>query len=331
MVETLGVLAHHGGLVVDRPELSVGIVCMFSRPTGLELELLARRPLDRRGAAERQADIRARRAAAPTAPRRLLPTFDEGIDLRVGWLDHDGRAHWEFGSLSTSSGDHSEGTNGPSLRTVLRFPPLFDQVSVVLAWPEIGFPETVLDLSLPDRATVERSTVSIWDAPLAVRPAPASLNQRVGAFPSEELAVEAGRVVALPQVLSRGDDAAVVLTRLTAVGEALSMEILSLATGERARTVTATVFPPSRPPPGTDDGPEVLRTLGPGASVAVVTGREAVWVQPQRGSASGGSSTFRSTDEFTVNNPGAGVLDLMVAWPAAGLPDVCVEIPLGEH
>src|SRR6476661_1969763 len=106
MDETLGVLAHPGGLVVERPELSVGVVCAVSRPTGFELELLARRPLDRRSAVERQADIRAGRAAPPAAPRRLLPPFDEGIDLRVGWLDHDGRAHWQFASSwSSSSGD----------------------------------------------------------------------------------------------------------------------------------------------------------------------------------------------------------------------------------
>src|SRR6266487_423928 len=199
MVETLGALAHHGGLVVERPELSVGIVRAVSRPTGLELELLARRPLDRRSASERQADIRGGRVEPSIAPRRLLPPFDEGIDLRVGWLDHYGRAHWEFGSGSSSGGDHFEGTNGPSLRTVLRFPPLFDHASVVLAWPEIGFPETVVELSLPDRATVERNTVSIWDAPLGVRRAPSSLNHRIGAFPLEELAIEAGRIVAMPQ------------------------------------------------------------------------------------------------------------------------------------
>src|SRR4029453_8642152 len=63
MFETLGVLAHHGGLVVERPELTVGVVRAVSRPTGLELELLARRPLDRRSASERQRG--APRAGAP--------------------------------------------------------------------------------------------------------------------------------------------------------------------------------------------------------------------------------------------------------------------------
>jgi hypothetical protein len=327
MVETLGVLAHRGGLVVDRPELSVGIVCAVSRPTGLDLELLARRPLDRRTPSERQADIRAGRAASPVAPRRLLPPYDEGVDLRVGWLDDTGRANWEFGSWSSSgSGDHFEGTNGPSLHTMFRLPPLFGHASVVLAWPEIGFPETVVDLPLPDRATVERDTVSIWHAPLNARSAP-TLHHHIGAFPLDDPAVEAGRVVATPRVLSRGDDAAVVLTRLTAVGRVLSMEILSLAADDRADAVSATAFPP---PPAPDD-PELMRTHGPAASVAVIHDRDAVWLPSHGGSASGGSRAFRSTDEFLLGTPDGAVLDLLVAWPAAGLPDVCVAIPLSEH
>jgi len=143
--ETLGVLAHRGGLLVERPELSVGVVRAVSRPSGLEVELLARRPPDGRSATERQADIRAGRGVVRAAQRRLLPAFDEGMDLRAGWLDDDGRPHWEYGSRSSSSGDAAGGGRGPSLRTVLALPPLFDRVSMVLAWPEIGFPETVVD------------------------------------------------------------------------------------------------------------------------------------------------------------------------------------------
>ncbi|MEV4512279.1 hypothetical protein AB0K00_25355 [Dactylosporangium sp. NPDC049525] len=326
MDETLGVLAHHGGLVVERPELTVGIVRAVSRPTWFELELLARRPLDRRNASERQADIRAGRGAPPAAPRRLLPPFDEGVDLRVGWLDDDGRAHWEFASSwSSSSGDHFEGTHGPSLQAALRFPPLFDHVSVVLAWPEIGFAETVVELSLPDRATVERDTVSIWDAPLRARPAPGSLRHHIGADPFEELAVEAGRAVAVPQVLSRGEDAAVVLTRLTAIGDLLSLEVLSVAVEARAQAAAAGGFPPVR------DGAERPHTHRRGASIAVLHDRDATWVPPQGGTSSGGDRSFRSTVEFTPRRPEGTVLDLLVAWPAAGLPDVCVAVPLSEH
>lgn len=328
--ETLGVLAHPGGLVVERPELSVGVLRAISRPDGLEIELLARRPPDRRSALERQADIRAGRDGTPTAPRRLLPAFDEGMDLRVGWLDGDGRAHWEFATRSMS-GDYFEHVNGPSLRLGFDFPALFGDVSMVLAWPEIGFEETVVSLALPDRATVERDTVSIWTAPFQAGPVPDALEQRVGAFHPEELAVETGRVVAAPRVLSRGDHAVVVLTGLTAVGSTLIMEIQSVARDEPADTIAAAFFPPSHPPPEIFDDPEELRARGPGASVAVVQDGAARWLDFHEGSTSGGDGFLHNTAGIMLSRPDDGVLDLVVAWPAAGLADVRVTVPLSQH
>ncbi|MFF5225500.1 hypothetical protein [Dactylosporangium sp. NPDC000521] len=314
--ETLGVLAHRGGLVVRRPELSVGIVGAVSRPTGLEVELLARQPLDRRGATERQAGIRAGRDRVVPAPRRLLPAYDEGLDLRVGRLDQDGRAHWVFGSRTSSSGgDHFGGTHGPSLRTTLRFPPLYDHASLVLAWPEIGFPESVVDLSLPPQDSVERGTVSIWDAPVDAGPVPASLRHRTHDGPRGEPPVEAGRIVAGPRVLSRGADAVVALTRLTAVDGALSAELLSVARGPRAAAMSVV--------PGPDRPPEL-----PGARVGVVHDGEAVWAPHGSGSAGGGPDAFRSRIEFVLPDPGGASLDLLCAWPDAGLPDVLVPLPL---
>lgn len=296
--ETLGVLAHRGGLLVSRPELTVGVVSAVSRTTGLELDLLARRPLDRRDADQRRADIQAGRSKPRTAPRRLLPAHDEGIELRVGWLTGDGRARWEYGSVASSSGDHFAGVLGPSLRTVLDLPPLFDEVSIVLAWPEIGFPETVVELPLPDRAAVERGTVSIWDAPVMAGEVAESLIDRTGTHLPEELAIETGRVVAGPRVLSRAADAVLVLDRLTAVGGELSMEILSVARGDRARAI---------------------RSPAESAGIAVVEGNDAVWIPMYLGSAQGGGRTFRATAEFALRGHGDGVLDLVVAWPAAGL------------
>ncbi len=309
--ETLGVLAHRGGLLVQRPELTVGVVRAVSRLSGLEVELLARRPLDRRSAIERQQDIRAQRPSRATvAPRRLLPAFDDGIDLRVGWLDHAGVAHWEFGtSGSSSSGDDFQGTSGPSYRTVFTFPPAFDQLSLVLAWPEIGFPETVITTPLPDQATVERGTTSIWHAPVDAIPATGALNHHVAS----------GR-----------DHAAVALTRLTAVGSAMSMELLSIARGYPADAITARAFPPAHLPSSMIDDPTQIRANGPGASIAVIRGRDAFWVRPREGSFSGGNGTFSGVQDFTLKRPRTGVLDLVVAWPLAGLHDVRVRISLDQ-
>lgn len=307
--ETLGAVAHPGGLLVRRPELTVGVVRAVSVLSALEIELLARR-----GASERQQDIRGGHAT-----RRLLPAHDEGLDLRVGWLDHDGRAHWEFATTcSSSDGDHVLGTH----RAVFRLPPTFDRISLVLAWPETGFPETVVTMPLPDRATVERATTSIWQAPLDVRPVPEGLTHRAdrGHAPP---AVEAGTTVAPPRVLHRrGHHAAVVLTRLTATNAMLSMELLSIAKGDTADAVNAQAF---LPPP---DDPAQLRATGPGAAVAVVHGSEALWIRPGDGSSSGRDQHFSCRQEFTTDRPHGDLLDLVVAWPLAGLDDVRVRLPL---
>lgn len=323
MDETLGVPAHRGGLVVRRPELSVGIVGAFARPDGLEVDLLARRPLDARSAAERQAAIRAGLDAVQPAPRRLLPPYDEGLDLRVGWVDPAGRAHWEFGSRSTSDGDR---IHGMTVRTRLHLPPMYDHASLLLAWPEIGFPEAVVDLPLPDRGTVERGTVSVWSAPVTGTPAPDLADHRVDPTPLDEPPVEAGRIVAGPRVVSRGPGAVVALTRVTSVGDLLSLELLSIATGEPARAVTAASFPPPRP----SADPARVRADGPGAAVAVVDGASAVWARFGSGGSSGGDTDFRARIELAVPRPAGSVLELLVAWPAAGLSDVLVRVPLED-
>jgi len=327
--ETLGAVAHSGGLLVRRPELTVGVVRAVSGLSALEIELLARRPLDRRDATERQRDIREGRSRQPAAvARRLLPAWDEGIDLRVGRLDDTGRAHWEFAtSCSSSGGDHFLGESGPTYRAVFRFPPAFDRMSLVLAWPEIGFPETVITVPLPDRTTVERATASIWQAPVDVFPVPDGLTHHI-ADRHHPPAVEAGTNVAPPRVLHRRDHrVAVVLARLTAVDSLLSMELHSIARDVSTKTINARGFS-RRGPSRLLDDPARIRTVGPGASVAVVQGHEAFWIRSGDGSFSGGDRTFSGVQEFTLNRPHGDVLDLVVAWPLAGLDDVRVRIPL---
>ncbi|MEU4155236.1 hypothetical protein [Actinoplanes sp. NPDC026670] len=288
MDETLGVLAHHGGLIAEHPVLTVGILRAVARPGGLELELMARRPPGRA-------------RSAPT-PRNLLPPYDEGLDLRIAWLDETGRARWEYPAGSSSS----SGAHGHNLQLLMRLPPMFDRLSLVLAWPEIGFPETVVDLPLPSRATVDRDTVSIWDAPVRTTRPPAALTYRSGDFAHSEPDAETGRMIAPPQVLARTSDAVVVLNRLTGIGDTLSFELVCLAAA---------------------DIPHDLTRIA-GASVAVVQGAEAVWARSHTASASGGDSSFESAAEYTVARPAGDVLHLLISWPESGLPDTVVAIPL---
>lgn len=291
--ESLGVVAHRGGLLVRRPELSIGVVQAVSRPSGLEIELIARR----------------RRHTLPVAPRVLLPAFDEGYDLRLGWLGQDGTARWEY--PTTWSG--SSGTSGQTHRASFTLPPTFDRVSLVLAWPEIGFPEAVRTVPLPDRATVERETTSIWRARLDTAVPAGELDHHDAPF-EDEVAVEEGTVVATPRVLHRGEHAVVVLTRLTAVGSLLAAEVLSIARGDRAEAVGAQAFRPWADQQG--------------AAIAVVRGRDAFWFRSFGGSASGGDGVFSSVQEFTLRRPRGDVLDLVVAWQLAGLHDIRSSIPL---
>jgi hypothetical protein len=319
-MDTLGVLAHRGGLLVRHPGLSVGVVQAISRPSGLAIELLARRPVDHRTATERQRDIRRR---VPDAPRQLLPQFDEGADLRVGWLDPLGHAHWEFATSTTNnSGDPDSA--GPSSRVLFTLPPLFDEFSLVLAWPEIGFPETVTTLPLPSRTAVEQAVVSIWQAPLDVLPAPDLSCHRAGTINFEDIQIETGSVVAPPRVLQRGSHAAIALSRLTAVGGTLSLDLMSIAKDDQAAELTACM----RNEPPRQDSPDAIRTAGPGAALAVIDGTDVVWIPSGNGSSAGGAGTFVSVREFTIERPAGGLLDLLLAWPAAQLPDVRVRIPL---
>ncbi|WP_132120746.1 hypothetical protein [Actinocrispum wychmicini] len=303
-MDTLGALAHRGGLLVQRPELSVGVVQAVSRTSGLTIELLARQPLDRRDAVERQRDIRAGQRSQP-APRRLLPDFDEGEGLRVGWLDRPDHAQWVFSTRGeSSSGDHYEGTDGPSTRAQFELPPTFDEVDLVLAWPEIGFAETVTRLSLPDRATVAGATVSVWQAPVNTTPVPRSANQRTADMRDERPHIEAGSIVAQPRVLHRGRDAVVVLTRLTEIDSLLSLELVSIARNS------------------------LVSWPDPGATLAVLAGDDVVELSSGNGESTGGNGRFHGRCEFVVERPATNVLDLLVAWTSAKLWDVQAQIQL---
>ncbi|MBU2665617.1 hypothetical protein KOI35_19075 [Actinoplanes bogorensis] len=278
--QTLGVPAHPGGLLVDDPALTVGVVQMTSRNDGLEIDLVARRG-----------------QPAPPAERRLLPAYDEGVDLRVGWLDANGRAHWEYGSIADDGSTH---------RTRVVLPAQFDRLDLVLAWPEIGFPEHSSSFAVPSRAEAERGVVSIWEAPVDMAPVPGGVRDSEGDDDLEPPPLEAGRLCAAPRVLARDRDGVVVLSRLTAVGSTLAMAVESFA------RIAA-------------DAPGDW-----GASIAVLRDRSAVRLAAYEGEAGGGADGYHARTEYVVARPSGDVLDLVVRWPAAGLAGVRVTVPLED-
>ena len=198
--QVLGTVAHRGGVIVEHETLRVGVVQMVSRTSGLQITVVARRPVDRRSTAERQAAIRAGDVTSG-AVRRLLPSPDEGQELRLGWLDSDRRARWAYPHSSEGdSGGPAEYGPGPSLRATFVLPPLFEVMTLLLAWPEIGFPETSIELALPDAVTVAGASISIWDADLPVSRIPSWARQVTAQLDAVPIGEESGTAIAQPRL-----------------------------------------------------------------------------------------------------------------------------------
>jgi hypothetical protein len=304
--ETLGLLGHPGGILVDHPRLRVGLVAAVSRPDALHLDLVGRSPRNPTSMTD------------PPAPRVLLPRYEEGVDLRVAWLDADDRPHWTYGDTETGSS-----LDGTVVRTRLSLPPMFGSVRILLAWPEIGFPEAVVTLRLPDRAAVTRATTSIWTAPLDHHPVPPTTFVAPG-MPLSHVEPEAGLVLAGQRVLHRGDDAVVVLTRLSSVGRALSLELHPDARGRRGGAATEAAMYGPRGRTGQKSPPD----RSDGAWIALLRGDEATWLAPTSSSTYGGDDSFEGRAEYAFDRPDSDVLDLVVGWPEVDLPEALVRLPL---
>ena len=292
VVESVGVVAHPGGLVVDRPDVTVGVVRAVSRLRGVEVELISRVPGDRVG---------------PQGDRRP-PVYDEGIDLRFGWVD-EGRVRWAVPVLGETW--HYQFPND-HFRAVFALPPLFGEVSWVVAWPQVGLGETVVVVALPERAAVERDDVPVWTAGIGT-PVVGEFERRDAEPVLDPVDIETGVVVASPVVLHGAGEAVVVLSRVTAIGRWLALEVLSLAKGTTADVVAARPPGSSRPPPP--------RTKV--AAVAVVVGSVAVTPHLVDMVSSDGSGRA----EYVLPRPD-GPLDLLVSWPLAGLSEVRVRVEL---
>jgi hypothetical protein len=195
--ELLGVVVH-SGLVLAR---SQGVVAALRRitafPAGLNLDavVLAREvhaeAADRQ---ERQAttrrttqavERRAREATAQqeskaaaqwegtaaaererlreraTTEQRYLPQFEEGGTLRLAVLGPAGDTQWLDAYQSTSSTTEAR----YRLEASYWVTPLPEDglLTLVCAWPEIGLPEALTDVVLPDLAVRAAGARALWD------------------------------------------------------------------------------------------------------------------------------------------------------------------------
>lgn len=319
--QVLGALAHRGGVIVEHETLRVGVVQMVSWTSGLQINVLARRPADRRSTAERRATIRAGVGVA-VASRRLLPSPDEGMDLRLGWLDALGVPHWTYPQSSQSDSGSADDGSGPTLRATYVLPPLFDSMTLLLAWPEIGSPETSLELDLPDAETVEQASVSIWDADLPTPPAPSWTRQVPAAINAgAPIAEETGAAIATPQLLHRSKHAALVLTWLSDYENVVQATVTSVARGTSADHLHRAPFPTT-----SSQDADIRASFGRATpTLGLVEDHVHVLITAVPGdrTTTGGPGIYEAVTTFTLPRlPANESLRLAVGWPQAGLDTV---------
>lgn len=262
------------------------------------------------------------------AVRALLPAYDEGIDLRVGWLDPFGRAHWEYPVCgSGDSGDGADGEFGPSLQVTYCLPPQFDTVTLIFAWPEIGFPETTVTLALPDQRSVEEATVAVWEAPMPTSARPSWHNVAMTSDLPRRVRDETGVILTPPQVLLRNDDAVLLLTRLCAHEDVLRATLIALARGATADSLRA--WASSERCDSSAGIEPTSRTGGP--VIGLVNGNILDLSRFDGSEMSTGSGAFKMSSTWSLPRPALmGPVRFGAGWQLAGLEDKEIILDLGK-
>jgi hypothetical protein len=93
--------------------------------------------------------------------QRFLPRFDEGDTLRLAVLTALGDVQWLDAYQSSSSSTEDRYRLEASYWVTPL--PRGGLLPLVCAWPEIGLPETLTDVVLPDLAVRAAGTQALWD------------------------------------------------------------------------------------------------------------------------------------------------------------------------
>jgi hypothetical protein len=196
--ELLGVVVHSGLVLCRRRDVVTALRRITAFPAGLVLDtVVLARGVHAQAAGRRQLAATAHRQAAAAAQRedeaaaqhdseaaaqregaaaaerrhalkqarierRYLPSFDEGDVLRLGITAPTGEALWLDAYASSSSA--TEARYRLEAAYWLTPLPVDGLLSLVCAWPEIGLPETRIDIILPDLAVRAAETFPLWDA-----------------------------------------------------------------------------------------------------------------------------------------------------------------------
>jgi hypothetical protein len=195
--ELLGVVVHSGLVLARSQDVVAALRRITAFPAGLSLDavVLAREvqaeAADRRereATTQREAEVTDRREREATAQQeskaaaqwegtaaaererlrkrarteqRYLPQFQEGDTLRLAVLTPAGDAQWLDAYQSTSS--RTEDRYRLEASYWVTPLPRDGLLTLACSWPEIGLPEALTDVVLPDLAVRAVGTRALWD------------------------------------------------------------------------------------------------------------------------------------------------------------------------
>lgn len=195
--ELLGVVVHSGLVLARSQDVVAALRRITAFPEGLGLdavvvarevhaEAAARRERqatihreaeaadqrERKAATRREREAAGQREGAEAEPDRLrkrvaadqrhLPRFEEGDRLRLAVAPAAGEPNWLDAYQSTSAS--TQGRYRLESSYWVTPLPADGLLTLVCAWPEIGLPEALTDITLPQLAVRAVATRSLWDA-----------------------------------------------------------------------------------------------------------------------------------------------------------------------
>jgi hypothetical protein len=196
--ELLGVVVHSGLVLARSQDVVAALRRITAFPAGLSLDaVVLAREVHAEAADRREREARTRRttqaverrareataqqeskaaaqwegAAAAERERlrkraiteqRYLPQFEEGGTLRLAVLGPAGDAQWLDAYQATSSSTEARYRLEASYWVTPL--PRDGLLTLVCAWPEVGLPEALTDVVLPDLAAQAAGAQALWDA-----------------------------------------------------------------------------------------------------------------------------------------------------------------------
>jgi hypothetical protein len=172
--ELLGVVVHSGVMLARSQDVVAALRRITAFPTGLALDaVVVARAVHAEAAARREREATSHREAESAErqdrlrrrvvmEQRHLPQFEEGDRLRIAVAPPAAEPQWLDAYQSSSA--RTQGRYRLEASYWVTPLPADGLLTLVCAWPEIGLPEALTDITLPELAVRAGAARSLWDA-----------------------------------------------------------------------------------------------------------------------------------------------------------------------